>query len=298
MELIERYVHKVAAQLPKKMRNDVREELRSLLLDSLAEREREQGRPADAEVAAALLREFGKPEEVALRYQEPQYLIGPRLFRHYMFVVTLVLGIMTGIVVAAKLFTGRPDWALPGTLVELALTNIGLLTVIFAVIERVEARKQKKEAGWDPMRLEPVKDPDKADVGGHVFGMWILVALAFVFNVRFEWVDFLFRDEFLFFLPLLNTVWAADFALGFLLVQRGRWTLQMRGMDLAIGIGGLLVLGAILYTSPFTAVGRFFAKPVIAVIFAIGLIEVIAQAVKIALRMGSGRESLARSAGA
>ena len=294
MELIERYVHKVASGLPRRTREDVREELRSLLLESLAERGREQGRPEDEEMAAALLREFGKPEEVAMRYHEPRYLIGPKLYSAYMFVVLLVLGIMAGIVIAAKLLTGRLDWSLPTALVELALTNVGLLTVIFAVIERVEARKGTQEKEWDPMKLEAVKDHDKVDIAGHVFGMWMLVALAFVFNVRFEWVDFLFRDEFAFFIPLLNLVWAADFALSFVLLQRGRWDLQLRWMDLAIGAGGLLVLGAILYMTPFTAMGRLFVRPVIAVIAVIGLIEVVAQSAKVAARI-SGR-ALARSA--
>jgi uncharacterized integral membrane protein len=266
----------------------------------LAEREREQGRTADTTMAAALLREFGKPEEVALRYHEPCYLIGPRFYGPYTFVVLLVLGIMAVIVTAAKLLTGRLDWSLPASLIELALTNIGLLTIIFAVVERLEQRKRSlsTDKEWDPMKLEAVKDPDKLDLAGQVFGMWMLVALAFVFNLRFEWVDFLFREQFLFFVPLLNLVWAADFALSFVLVQRGSWNLQLRCMDLAIGIGGLLVLGAILYMGPFTMVGNIFVKPVIAVIAVIALIEVVVQSARIAARFTANGGPMARSAGA
>jgi hypothetical protein len=299
MELIERYVHKVAAGLPRRMRDDVREELRSLLTDSLAARAREQGRPADEAMAAALLHEFGHPDEVALRYHEPQYLIGPRLYNNYIFVVMLVLGIMAALVIAAKLLTARLDWRLPANLIELALTNIGLLTVIFAVLERAEARKRASTQGkeWDPVQLEPVKDPEKVDIPGRVIGMWMLVALAFVFNLRFDWVQSSFSPQFLFFIPLLNVVWAADFALSFLLIQRGRWNLQFRGFDLAIGLGSLLVLGGILYVRPFSGPGGLFAMPVIVVIAVIELIETVVQAVKIALRVGAG-DSLARSASA
>lgn len=299
MDLIERYVHKVATGLPRRMRDDVREELRSLLTDSLAERAREQGRPADDAMAVALLREFGQPEDVALRYHEPQYLIGPRLYGSYLFVVMLVLGIMAGLVIAAKLLTGRLDWRLPGNLIELALTNIGLLTVIFAVLERADARKRagakEKEKEWDPMRLEPVKDSEKVDVPGRIIGMWMLVALAFVFNLRFDWVQSSFSSQFLFFIPLLNVVWAADFALSFVLIQRGRWNLQLRGFDLAIGLASLMVLGGILYVRPFSGPGGLFALAVIAVITVVELIESVVQAVKIALRIGAG-DSLARSA--
>jgi hypothetical protein len=81
MELIDRYVDRVAEYLPKD--SDIPDELRSLLHDALEQRAAKAGRPPDQAMAVALVREFGEPEEVAWRYapdDQPHWLIGPGLY--------------------------------------------------------------------------------------------------------------------------------------------------------------------------------------------------------------------------
>jgi len=76
-QLIEAYVADVAAQLPRRQRNDVAFELRALLTEELGARAADGGRPADAETALALLRAFGRPAEVAARYRPTLTVIDP-----------------------------------------------------------------------------------------------------------------------------------------------------------------------------------------------------------------------------
>lgn len=76
-QLIEAYVADVAANLPRRQRNDVAFELRALLAEELGARAADSGRPADAETAMALLRGFGRPADVAARYRPTLTVIDP-----------------------------------------------------------------------------------------------------------------------------------------------------------------------------------------------------------------------------
>ncbi|MFT3807980.1 hypothetical protein [Arenimonas sp.] len=76
-ELIESYVADVAARLPRRQRNDVAFELRALLGEELAGKAEFTGREADAAMAMELLRGFGRPADVAARYQPTLTLIDP-----------------------------------------------------------------------------------------------------------------------------------------------------------------------------------------------------------------------------
>jgi hypothetical protein len=74
-ELIEAYVDDVVRHLDRKRRNDVGVELRTLLSDDLQEQAAIAGRPADVEMAMELLRRFGRPDDVAVRYRKPGFAI-------------------------------------------------------------------------------------------------------------------------------------------------------------------------------------------------------------------------------
>jgi len=74
--LIERYVQEVGRNLPRNMRADVELELRSLLADSLEERESDN----PEETIVELLEELGPPAAFAANYLPQRHLVGPTLF--------------------------------------------------------------------------------------------------------------------------------------------------------------------------------------------------------------------------
>lgn len=66
--VIDSYINSIAARLPRKLRNDIGVELRTLLIEQLTAAAAEMGRAPDEELAMDVVRRFGRPEEVAARY--------------------------------------------------------------------------------------------------------------------------------------------------------------------------------------------------------------------------------------
>jgi hypothetical protein len=78
--LIDSYVDDIARRLPRTSRDDVALELRTLLTEQLDEAAANAGRAADRELALAVLRRFGRTEEVASRYlPEGVSIVEPKL---------------------------------------------------------------------------------------------------------------------------------------------------------------------------------------------------------------------------
>jgi hypothetical protein len=76
-EVIETYIDDTVRLLPRRQRDDVATELRTLLNEELHARARESGRPPDESLALSLVRGFGRPNEVAARYQPVWTIIDP-----------------------------------------------------------------------------------------------------------------------------------------------------------------------------------------------------------------------------
>jgi hypothetical protein len=66
--VIDSYINNVAARLPRKLRNDVGMELRTLLTEELAATAAAAGCAPDEKLATEVVRRFGRPEDVAARY--------------------------------------------------------------------------------------------------------------------------------------------------------------------------------------------------------------------------------------
>jgi len=78
--LIDSYVEDVAARLPRRLRNDVALELRTLLTEQLNAAAKDAGRAPSGELAMQVLAQFGRPEEVAPRYRSDGFhIIEPEL---------------------------------------------------------------------------------------------------------------------------------------------------------------------------------------------------------------------------
>ncbi|GLS01878.1 hypothetical protein GCM10007859_18960 [Brevundimonas denitrificans] len=144
MDLIDRYLNAVAAQLPQDERADIIAELRDLILSRFEAKEEELGRALTEDEQEAILREIGHPLVVAARYRKgPDSLVGPALFPYWLFGVKaglLVLGAVYAITLFIRLIGGADD---AGQAIGNAfhgffssgLTLIGVATVAAAVFE-------------------------------------------------------------------------------------------------------------------------------------------------------------------
>ena len=110
MDLIERYLKAVGAQLPAAGREDILAELRDLLMSRVEAREAELGRPLTEAEVEAVLREVGHPPTVAARYGAgPQHVVGPELYPWWLFGVKTaltVLVLITAVGAVARILLG------------------------------------------------------------------------------------------------------------------------------------------------------------------------------------------------
>jgi hypothetical protein len=141
---IDRYVAEVGRMLPARNRADVEKEINSLLHDAV-EAEAGGADPVEAQTLA-VLRQFGSPREMAMRYGASQYLIGPLLYPTFI----TVLRVVVGIVLAISLFgvvlsiSQSPDTLDLGDVVGGVLGGlmqaVAWVVVVFALLERVNLR--------------------------------------------------------------------------------------------------------------------------------------------------------------
>jgi hypothetical protein len=155
--IIEDYVNSVGTKLPRRLRNDVALELRTLLNEQLQSAAEEAGRPPDSEMAMAIVSAFGRPDEVAARYAPRGFqLIEPEHAPAFAMLATLCVVIQWAVtlplVFSARMTFG--DWWLRWGFGALAW--VGALVVWFGI------------AGWARRR-----SPVDADSSSRSWTHWI-----------------------------------------------------------------------------------------------------------------------------
>ncbi len=270
-ELIERYVHEVGQHLPRRMRDDIKLELSSLVHDTVEERTAVAEHGATTKIAAEVLREFGKPEEMAASYLSEQYLIGPALFPIYKLVVSIALAVIGApwlLAMGLTLFNqgaaalGDQLWSIISGFGAAALAQLGFVTLVFAVIETVARQKKEApveaaaaQADWDPYTLPPVTDPDRIKRGEYLAGVIFTILVIILFNVYPHWIGVitftsgssdpvvfpLLAAEFSVHIPWLTMAWTAEVVLKLIVLGQGRWQRPTRWMELGLGLFGLYV---------------------------------------------------------
>jgi len=149
MDLIDRYLNAVAAQLPQDERDDIVAELRDLILSRFEAKEEQLGRALTEDEQEAILHEIGHPLVVAARYRKgPDSLVGPELFPYWLFAVKAGLLLMLAVqavVLFINLISGPAD---AGQSIAQAfhgffgtsLWLIGAATVVAALFEHYGVR--------------------------------------------------------------------------------------------------------------------------------------------------------------
>jgi hypothetical protein len=183
MELIERYLQAVKFWLPARQKDDIIAELSEDLHAQIEERESALGHKlSEAEVEAILMRR-GRPVLVANRFLPQEQLIGPVLFPIYRFVLKIVMlcylvpwGLTwLGMMIYSPAFRAAHSghsWieaagSLWSALWSTAFLAVGTVTIVFAVLERVEAKTHFLEK-WDPRKLPAVRHPNVIPRSGSV----------------------------------------------------------------------------------------------------------------------------------
>lgn len=171
VELVDRYLQAVRFWLPKsKRQEEVLAELGEDLRSQIEEKENELGRPLDKHEVSEILKRCGPPVLVAARFGPKQHLIGPALYPIYIFVLKMVL---FWILVPVFVFiVGPANWANShdlGAAIGTTIANLwsglfiaaGVITLVFAIVERTHVHTAAFACKWDPLSLPPVKKEER-----------------------------------------------------------------------------------------------------------------------------------------
>jgi hypothetical protein len=266
MDLVDRYLHEVSVSLPERLRDEVTTELSSTI-DEAIERRREQHPAEDPdETIVAVLRELGPPAQLAASYhRRVSFLVGPALYPAFKttlaiclsaLAVLLLIGLLSapsGAESPGAAFAYRFVDAIGGFL-DSALTVIGLVALVFFVLERTSSASRTTTTDWDPTSMPAIEDPNRVSRLGLIVKVALLAILVYWVNFtshgligsflstegRSGWVPFLSPDlggN----LWLLNLVLGFEVALGLLVLRQGRWQPLTRWLEL-----GTTILFAIL----------------------------------------------------
>src|SRR5262245_32863405 len=170
-DMVERYLQAVRFLLPRKQRDDVGRELSEDLRAQVEEKEAALGRALTEDETAAILRGFGHPAALALRYQPARHLIGPEVFPLFVFAVKSILAALAvvHIVLPAGYFivAGEPSRRVIGLFLRfpgVAFPVLAWTTIAFAVLDTrvVRSAVSGALAGWRAQSLPEVRKPVEA----------------------------------------------------------------------------------------------------------------------------------------
>lgn len=257
MDLLDRYLHAVRFWLPRAQHDDIIAELSEDIRSQIDERETSLGRKLTDREMGALLKERGRPILVASRYQPQQrYLIGPALFPIYRFVIIIVAlcylipWILTwiGLAVFDPHFhadlgnTFGPLW---GTFWVTTFVALGTVTVIFAILERVDDRTNFLR-NWDPLRLPAARDSQRIPrlnsaidlVANGVFIAWWVTDMWSVTVFNRGGVSIVFSAVWRSFLWAFLLIAICNIVLAAANLARPYWTWLRASLQLALTVAG------------------------------------------------------------
>lgn len=282
-ELIDRYVHEVGQKLPRRVRGDIKLELRSSLEESLAHMKAADDTDAAKLLAAELIEEYGSPAELAARYVPQRPLISPELFPVYRLVLLVIFGVQSFFYLIALGFTiarGGGDSALWPGLGNLLLDYgqalilaLGWVTLVFGVIEWLAVRfdwqgkeSKSKEEAWNPFDLPPVSDPDRikpVDLSLEIGFTMVAIVLFNVFPEFFSLFYFsgeetsvtpLLAPPFWALLPWVTAYWSLEILLNVGVLAQGRWRRWSRWADFALKLFGINVIVRLYQADPISLI--------------------------------------------
>ena len=261
-DVIEAYVTDVALQLPRKQRNDVAFELRALLNEELQERAGEAEREPDADMAIRMLREHGRPADVAARYRPTLTIIDPADGHAFaratiiglvvIWVVGLIERLQQPIGTSGEFWGALGHWW--GATVVASLWWPGMLLLGFASSAWLR-RRWPQTGEWKPRagdRIAGSRASLVLAIIGILCGLYILVQPTWLLDVvwgghaapvayqALTYTDtFLHRQA-----PWLLLLLLLNVPMFLVVIVQGRWTPRMRRIET---IGTLLLCAVMVW---------------------------------------------------
>jgi len=250
--LADRYVWAVLRAVPSDQRKDLEPEIRALVADTTESKAADGTLTTDAAERAALT-ELGDPEALAGRYVDRTVaLIGPAVYPEWRRLLTTLLPILvpivTIVVMAASAVDGKPVGTIItsglGAAFNVSVQTLFWFTLVFALLERTEARKSLPAHTWSLDELPQVPAPERLGIGEAVASVIanVFVAIALLWlqlapPIVIDGEAYPLFDPALwsFWLPWFLVVTVGEIGFAVLLYLRGRWTYGLAAINAILG---------------------------------------------------------------
>lgn len=258
MTILDRYIQDVGRHLPCKNRNDIKVELRSSVVDTQEDR---FGKEATDEQTAEILKEFGRPRDVAASYHpQSQYLVGPTLFPIFRMVTWIVIAAVLGAQLLAwgiGIFVSGDSFSvleMIASLVASVPASLGWVVITFMILQYFDAKPYLAEEPWDPKDLPEINTDQEIKRGelivGLVFGTLILALITlfpqWVGFITFPGGNFYPNPVILEYLVVIQVSLLANMVMDVFMLWKGQWNLVTRLIKLGLSMYGIVILGLLL----------------------------------------------------
>ena len=269
MKLIDTYVQEIGKYLPAPKRQDIENEILSVLQDTLEDRSQHSDRPIDDEMIVEVLKEYGAPETVASSYLPDRYLVGPRLFPLFMLVVRIVLlviAVLTVINLGVELVKQQLTFLQTISLlnngllgfVSSAVQALGNIVIVFAVLQWLVPNLKPGLKTWDPRTLRKIQPGDYLGFAKPISDIVFTMAALIIFNFYPQivrvwnntngvWTSYeVFTAAFFAYIPLWTVVWVLQVILNIVLLRQGRWQTWTRWAAFGLSAVSIAILAVML----------------------------------------------------
>ncbi|MBI9044129.1 MAG: hypothetical protein JEZ06_06565 [Anaerolineaceae bacterium] len=267
IELIEKYIIQVGNYLPRKNREDIKNELRSSIVDAVEDQYEGEGNNDSNQMTFQVINSYGSPEKVAASYLPKRSLIGPQLFPTFLTVLKIVLVIMIiqSVIVLVEIGISGGSWV--STRQDIGeyllffgrniLESFGSIVLIFAFLEIVLIPRSRKVDNWTPAQLDKPLPSDQPSLASLFVKIGFSIFLAIIINFYPYKIGFLnqYGDQwmlfpilgkgFIQFLPWINIYLVGQIVFNlYILSSRtwNRWTFWVDILITSFGIGILISL--------------------------------------------------------
>ena len=283
--LLERYLLAVKRELGGKTRVDIAAEIESYIYDLLDERYPKADEVTEKELEV-ILKEMGAPRKVAAQYSGQRYLIGPRLFSIYILVVKIMLCVVLGaltlsMIIASIVEPAGNVWQsileYLGSLWSGALSVVGVITLIFAIIERstecrsIDEIEELQELKISDLPELPENEKEVSRVGVSIEILLGVIGMVFFTYVQKTggllpyWINTnssqqmirLFTENFVHFIPFSLALTGLEIARNTTLLVQGYHSSLTNWWDVSLKVAGSVLLVFLISSLPLISLDFF-----------------------------------------
>jgi hypothetical protein len=259
-------------------RDDIAREIESSILDRVEERYPQMEEISEKELKA-VLEELGSPFKLAGQFSPQRYLIGPQFFHIYTFVLRIVVPVVVGALLLSLVIgaltgnraeAGFPFWEYLGSLWNGAFMAAAFVTLVFAIMERVNTGKEIDELKeLEQFKVEDLpelsdlkKQPSRAEnIIEIVFGVLGLAFFTYLLNNNGQFPIYVnpaekigqvsvFTENFLRFVPAMMALAGIDIARNATLLAQDRHSSLTNWWQIMSQIGHVILSGLLLSAFP------------------------------------------------